>query len=292
MTTLAYLNGSFCDVSQAMVSIEDRGFQFGDGVYEVIVTYDGRPFLMDEHLARLRRSLEAIELDYDLDARPLQPVILEGLERSGLAEAMVYIQITRGAAARHHLAPEGLEPTVVMTFKPRPVLPDDLRLRGAGVMTVRDERWALCRVKAITLLPNVLARNRAHQRGFDDAVFVTDAGEVRELTSANLFVVKDGVILTPPRTESVLHGITQNFIMECAAGIGSTIKEHAFDVDFLCGADEVFMSSTNVEVLGITRIDERPIADGQVGQVTRRLHEEFKRRCTATSSPATDRTVA
>jgi D-alanine transaminase len=288
MTTVAYLNGEFCDLSQARVSIEDRGFQFGDGVYEVVETHNGRPFLLEDHMARLRRSLDAIDLPYDLDAHPLQPVIMEGLQRSGLSEAMVYIQITRGACARHHLAPEDLVPTVVMTFKPRPTIPDDLRLRGASVMTVRDERWALCRVKAITLLPNVLARGRAHREGYDDAVFVTGDGEVRELTSANLFVVKDGAIITPPRTESVLHGITQSFVMDCAEGIGSSVEERAFDVEFLNRADEVFMSSTTVEVLGITRVDGSPIGKGLVGPLTTRLHVEFQRRCAEMCAPLPD----
>jgi len=279
MTELAYVNGTFCEPADAKVSIEDRGFQFGDGVYEVVVFYDGKPFLLDRHIARLRRSLEAIELSYDFDAHPIEPVLTEGLRRCGLRDALVYIQITRGACPRSHLAPDDLSPTTVMTFGQRPVVDEALRAKGAAVMTVRDERWANCFVKAVTLLPNVLARNRAQRQGYDDAVFVTDSGDVRECTSANLFVVHEGAILTPPRTDSVLHGVTQGFVMECAARIGLPIEERRFDVTFLRQSDEVFMSSTTVEVLGISRVDDQSIGNGTVGPITTRVHAEFSRSC-------------
>lgn len=281
MTKLVYVNGAFCDPADAKVSVEDRGFQFGDGVYEVVVSYDNKLFLLDRHLARLRRSLEAIDLPYDFEAHPLEPILLEGLRRTGLRDAMVYIQITRGACPRNHVAPDDITPTTVVTFAPRTTLDDAYRRKGVGVMTVSDDRWANCFVKAITLLPNVLAKNRARRKGYDDAVFVTASGEVRECTSANLFVVHAGAILTPPRTESILHGVTQGFVMECAARIGLPVEERRFDNAFLRQADEVFMSSTSVEVLGITRVDDQPIGNGTVGPVTMRVHAEFCRSCRA-----------
>jgi len=142
-------------------------------------------------------------------------------------------------------------------------------------MTVRDDRWSLCYIKAITLLPNVLAKSEAVRKGFDDAVFVTPQGEARECTSANLFMVRDGGVLTPPRTESVLHGITQKFIFHCADKIGVPVRETTIPIETLAAADEVFMSSTAVEVLGITSIDGHPVGDGTVGPVTRRLHDAF-----------------
>ncbi|MCH8146910.1 MAG: aminotransferase class IV [Planctomycetes bacterium] len=283
MTELAYVNGTFCDPADAKVSVEDRGFQFGDGVYEVVVSYDNRLFLLDRHLARLHRSLEAIDLPYDFEAHPIEPILLEGLRRTGFRDAMVYIQITRGACSRDHVAPDDLAPTTVITFARRPTLDDAYRQKGAGVMTVRDERWANCFVKAITLLPNVLAKNRARRKGYDDAIFVTDSGEVRECTSANLFLVHAGTILTPPRTESILHGVTQGYVMECAARIGLPVEERRFDNAFLRQADEVFMSSTSVEVLGITRVDDQPIGKGTVGPVTMQVHAEFCRSCRVTN---------
>jgi len=282
VTELAYVNGVFSPIAEAKVSIEDRGFQFGDGIYEVIAAYGGRPFLLDRHMLRLRRSAAAIRLNYDFDGQPLEPIIAEGLRRSLPSDdALVYVQLTRGACPRSHTIPEGLTPTVVMTFKPIPRIPEKLRQRGAKVITTRDPRWANCSIKAITLLPNVLARNEALRRGYDDAIFVTETDEVRECTSANLFIVEGAVLNTPPRTDSVLHGVTQGFLMECATAIGLTVQEQAFHVEMMQRAEEVFMSSTTVEVLGITSIDDRPIATGRVGPTTQRLHSEFQTRSRA-----------
>lgn len=275
---LAYLNGVFVPVDEAKVSIEDRGFQFGDGIYEVVAAYDGRPVLADRHLARLKRSAAAIELDFDPDEYPLMPIIEEGLRRCGFKDTLVYIQITRGTAPRSHTIPAGIRPTVVMTFKPLPTVPEERRRKGVKVMTVPDGRWAKCHIKAITLLPNILARHEAIAQGYDDAIFVTDAGEVRECTSANVFVVHGSTMATPCRTESVLHGITQGFIFDCAAAIGLQLEERIIHRDSLRDADEVFMSSTTVEVLAITSVDGHAIGSGRVGPITQRIHDEFRTR--------------
>jgi len=281
MPELAYVNGVFGPIAEATVSIEDRGFQFGDGVYEVIVAYDGRLFLLELHMRRLRRSAAAIMLDYDFDEDPLEPVIAEGLRRCGFLDALVYVQLTRGVAPRSHEIPENITPTVVMTFKPLPVVPDELRQRGARMMTTLDTRWANCYVKAIILLPNVIAKNEALRRGYDDAIFVTETGEVRECTAYNLFIAKGGKLTIPPRTESILHGVTQGLLLECAAAIGLKVNEEAFDIATLCAADEVFMSGTTVDALGITSVDDQPIGDSRVGPITRRLYEEFVKRSRA-----------
>lgn len=278
MPELAYVNGVFGPIAEAAVSIEDRGFQFGDGVYEVIVAYGGRLFLLEPHMHRLRRSAAAIMLDYDFDAEPLEPIITEGLRRCEFSDALVYVQLTRGVAPRSHDFPEKTAPTVVMTFKQFPSVPEELRQRGARMMTTLDTRWANCYVKAITLLPNVLAKNEALRRGYDDAIFVSETGEVRECTAYNLFIAKDGELAIPLRTESVLHGVTQSFLLECAAAIGLKVNERAFDVATLRAADEVFMSGTTVDCLGITFVDDQPIGNGRVGPITRRLYEEFCKR--------------
>lgn len=278
MGELAYVNGVFGPIAEAKASIEDRGFQFGDGIYEVIVAYDGKLFLVEQHMRRLRRSAAGIALDYDFEGRPLEAIIAEGLRRSELRDAMIYIQITRGAAPRSHAIPAGLTPTVVMTFKPLPRLPDELRERGARVITTLDIRWANCYIKAITLLPNILAKNEALRRGYDDAIFLSAGGEVRECTSANIFMVSDGSLHIPPRTESILHGVTQGFLIDCAASIGLPVREEPIPVELLRRADEVFMSGTAAEVLAITSIDDRPVGDGRVGPITQRLYDEFLRR--------------
>ncbi|MFQ5591091.1 MAG: aminotransferase class IV [Phycisphaerae bacterium] len=283
-TELAYLDGAFVSLPEAKVSIEDRGLQFGDAIYEVIAAYDGRPFLAEQHLARLKRSAAAIDLEIDLDAPPLRPVITEGLRRSGLTDALIYLQITRGVAPRSHEIPEGITPTVIMTFKPLPAISDERRRRGVRVTTLPDTRWAKCHIKATTLLANVLAKSEALRRGYDDAVFVTEEGQVRECTAANIFVVQRSCITTPCRTESVLHGITQSVIFDCTAAIGVDIAEQSIHVDALQHADEVFMSSTAVEVLAITSINDAPVGNGQVGLVTQGIHREFQAR-TRGSSP-------
>ena len=278
MPELAYVNGTFCRIEDAKVSIEDRGFQFGDGVYEVIVAYNGKLFLAAEHLRRLRNSTAAIRLEYDFDAAPIEPILLEGLRRSELREAMIYVQVTRGVAPRAHAFPANMHPTLVMTFKPRPTVPRELRERGTRVMTVPDSRWANCFIKAITLLPNVLAKSDALRQGFDEAVFVAASGEVRECTSSNIFLVQGRTVTFPPRDDSVLHGVTQGFLIDCVRGIDLEIAERSFDVPTLKSADEAFLSSTTTEVLGITQVDDRPIGAGAVGPITRQIHAEFLRR--------------
>jgi D-alanine transaminase len=244
----------------------------------VIISYNKRLFLLDEHMKRLRRSAAAIFLEYDFDGAPLEPIIREGLRRSGLTEGMVYVQITRGVAPRAHAIPERIQPTVVMTFKPLPRIPADMRQRGVSVMIVPEKRWARCFIKAVTLLPNVLAKTEAIRRGYFDAIFVTDSGEVRESTSANVFTVKDGQVLTPRRDESILHGITQGFIMDCAKDLGLIVEERVVDVKTLRQAEEVFLSGTMVEVLAVTAIEDQPVGNGLVGPITRRLHEAFRAR--------------
>jgi D-alanine transaminase len=275
---LAYLNGVWGPISEAMVNIEDRGFQFGDGVYEVIVAYEGRPFLLEAHLSRLRQSAAAIDLRYDFAKTPITPIILEGLRRCDFSNAMVYLQLTRGVNARNHVIPPNLTPTLVMTFKPLPPVPEDKRREGLKLATTPEIRWANCYVKAITLLPNILAKNDAIRRGFDDAVFVAAGGQVRECTSSNIFVVRDGRVMFPPRNESVLHGITQGFITECAIGIDIPICEQPITIEALQTANEVFISSTLQEVMPVTSIDGRPVANGQVGPITTKLFDEFRRR--------------
>lgn len=258
-----------------MVSIEDRGFQFGDGVYEVIAAYNKKLFLLEEHMQRFRRSAAAIGLNYDFDRHPLEPVIAEGLRRSGFEDTMVYAQITRGTARRTHEIPKGITPTVAMTFKALPPVPDELLRRGARVMTTPDTRWANCHIKSIALLPNALAKDAALRRGYDDALFIAPGGEVRECTAANVFVVRGNLVKFPPRTESILHGITQSFLPKCAAAVGLTVREEAFGVEAIRAADEAFMCSTTLEILAITQIDDHPIGTGRVGPHTTRLLSEF-----------------
>ncbi len=276
MPEIGYVNGSFCDLSDATISIEDRGFQFADGVYEVFVAYGDRVFKQAEHLARLARSLDGIRLPLDPATLGVEQVIREGIARAGFEETMVYLQVTRGTAARSHVYNDDVTPTVVATFKAKPQVAREKRERGLSVITVPDMRWPYCYIKSIALLPNVLAKNDALRRGYDDAVFVAPDGEVREASAANVFVVRGGVLLTPPGTDFILHGITRAHILDCAARIDLPRDERPITREELSAADEMFISSTTTDVLGVTRVDDRAVGAGQVGPVSRALFDEFR----------------
>jgi D-alanine transaminase len=273
MGEIAYVNGVFRDLADATVSIEDRGFQFADGVYEVIVAPQGRPFRLEDHLTRLKRSADAIELQVDFDAVDLPGVIMEGIRRCGFEDVMIYVQITRGAAPRDHLCPADISPTIVATFKAKPVHDSALRERGVALESVSDIRWEACSVKSIALLPNVLIKNRAKRRGFFDAVIVGPDGMVRETSCANVFMVRDGILHTPPATDHILHGITRRLILECAGKIGVQSREEEFDLPSLMAADEVFISSTTMDVMPVTSVDAKPIGRARPGPVSGRLLE-------------------
>jgi D-alanine transaminase len=216
-----------------------------------------------------------------LVTKPLNPIISEGLDRFGPGNVMIYIQITRGVAPRAHIFEPGMTPTVVITFRPLPAVADELRRGGVSLMTTPEIRWAKCSIKAITLLPNVLARTEAKTKGFFDALFVTDAGLVSESTAANIFTVSSGVVRMPRRTESILHGVTQSFLLDCAESIGVAVEEADITRDELLVADEVFLSGTLYEVLGVTSVDGKPIGAGTVGAATRRLSAAFRQRMMA-----------
>ena len=204
MSEIAYVNGKFSPLESAMVHVEDRGFQFADGVYEVVRTYGGQPFATDEHLARLFRSLEAIELKIPLTAEQLKSIIDEGIQRAGFAEALVYLQITRGRARRHRGIPKDAAPTIVMTVREMSPRPPQLRDDGITVITTPEFRWARCDVKSIALLPSVLAYQAAKRAGVGDALYVEDDGTVNESTAGNVFVITNGRLRTPPKSPRIL----------------------------------------------------------------------------------------
>jgi D-alanine transaminase len=280
MKEIAYVNGVFCDIADAVVSIEDRGFQFADGVYEVLVAPGGRPFRMAQHLERLRHSTEAIEMRVDYSAMDLPSVIRKGIELSGFADTLIYLQITRGVMPRDHLYRDGLPPTVVATFKAKPMVSAELRRAGVALETVRDFRWERCYIKSVALLPNVLIKNAARRRGFFDALLVSDDGTVRETSAANIFMVRKAagggmVVRTPPADERILHGVTRNYILECARGLALTCEESDFAVEDLIAADEAFLSSTTMDIMPVTRIDGQSIGGGNPGPISSSLLERF-----------------
>ena len=275
MPELAYLNGTFCPIDQAKVSIEDRGFQFADGVYEVIVFYGHRPVMLDAHLERLANSGRGIDLAVDPDRLNLRSIIEEGVRQAGFDRSMVYVQLTRGVAPRDHAHPQRSDLTVVLTFKPKPAVDAETRARGLSVMTVSDFRWTRCDIKSIALLPNVMAKNEALAKGYDDAVFIGPKGDVREATAANLFIVKSGHLVTHAQDRTILPGITRRLVLGCAKQIELPTRETRVLKEDLTASDEVFLCSTSIEILSVVRVDDQPIGDGRPGPHTTALYRQM-----------------
>jgi D-alanine transaminase len=270
-----YLNGQWLDEAAAHVSFDDRGFVFGDAVYEVIHLYDGRPFRAAEHLDRLENSQRAIYLD-PVDRGELEAVVnaLAG-DMAGVPDASLYIEVSRGASPRNHAIPNPpVPPTLLAWARPVSALSEAEVARGIRVITVPDDRWAKCWIKTVNLLPNVLAKEKARRAGAQDALFVRD-GMAIEATSANLFIVVDGVLRTAPVTNYILPGITRQVVLELAERLAVPTTLEPFTVEELFTADEVFITGTTSEILPVTTIDGRPVADG-IGPVAEQLLAAYK----------------
>jgi len=262
-----------------VVSANDRGFLFGDAVYEVTPAYAGRCLLLERHLERLQRNLDLLRLR--LEAASLADVHGELVRRNQLESAefaMVYVQVTRGDAPRGHAFPDPPVPPTVYAFARGVARPSAETWEAGGhAITVADQRWARPEIKTTQLLPNVLAAQAAVDAGATDAIFVRD-GMALEAPSANLFAVFGGVLTTPPASNYILHGITRSFILELAGDLGIDVAERSFSREELGGADEVFLSSTVLEVRPIVSIDGAAVGNGAPGEVTRAIYERFKSR--------------
>ncbi len=286
MTDLIWLNGDIMPMSEARLGVEDRGFQFADGVYEVIRLYDGRPFTLREHLARLERSAAGIALPMPMDGAKLTAEVQRLLARVGLrGDGMIYLQLTRGEAPRNHLFPA--DPTSTLLFYTRglPRLPDPGQAEGIKLVSVTDERWKRCWVKAIALLPNVLAKNQAAAAGAEEAVFV-DEGVVSECSASNFFAVSRGVLLTHPVGNKVLPGITRDVLLAAAKPLGIEVRERPIGVDEARAAEEIFITSTTREVSWAREWDGQTVGNGRCGPVTLALHRALRQRVDAESSVA------
>ncbi|MBX5476905.1 MAG: D-amino acid aminotransferase [Clostridia bacterium] len=276
--SLVYLNGQFVPYSQATVHVEDRGLLFADGVYEVIRVYGGRPFALDEHFERLERSASLMRLPLPKPVAELKAAALETLDRSGLKEATIYVEVTRGGGGpRNHAFPADPRPTVFMIAREAKTPSPALYENGARLVTVPDRRWHMCHVKSIGLFLNCLAKQEALEAGADDALFVRGA-VVTEASSANFMAVWGGELRTHPESEWILPGITRRVVLDLAREAGIPVVERAFTLDELWSADEAFITGTTTEVLPVVQVDGRAIGDGRPGPVTRRLRELYASR--------------
>ena len=274
---IVYLNGSNIDGAEARVPVNDRGFLFADGVYEVIRVYDGAAFLAEPHMQRLRGGLDALRID-----RAAATGLLEAAERLldvnrlRQGDATIYIQITRGSAPRRHaFPPPDVPPTVYVAAQPFTQHPHAYFDRGVAAIAVPDTRWSRCDIKSIALLPNVLANQQAKEAGAFEALFVRD-GALIEGSHSNLFGVLDGELLTYPECNYILGGITRALVIDLAREAGIRVREAPIQWERIPDLEELFLSGTTTEVLPVTTLDGRPVADGAPGPITRRLLAAYR----------------
>jgi D-alanine transaminase len=282
---LVYLNGAFVPDTEARISVEDRGFLFADGVYEVIRVAGGNPVSMPEHLERLRRGLRELRIGLS-DTRALADVAARLMAENGLSDgdATIYIQVTRGHAPRKHAFPvPAPEPTVYVVARPFRPHPGSYFEDGVEAILVGDDRWARCDIKSVALLPNVLANQRAHEAGAFEALFVRD-GILVEGSHANVFAVLDGEVVTYPASNYILDGITRRQVFAFAAELGIPAREGLIPVSRLPDVEEMFLSGTTTEIMPIVRVDGKPVDDGEPGPITRRLLERYRHELAGTQA--------
>jgi D-alanine transaminase len=275
MAEMIWLNGETLPLSEARISPEDRGFQFADGVYEVIRLYGGKPFTLEEHLQRLEKSAAGIQLAVPLARPQLKSEIQKFIKQSGAGDGMIYLQLTRGQAPRNHVFPPGTGGTLLFYFRPLDALASIDQTPAAKLMTVADERWKRCWVKSIALLPNVLAKNAAVAAGADEAAFV-DEGHVTECAASNFFAVVAGRIITHPVGPKVLPGITRAVLLDCAKELNILVEERPLKLEQAQQADEMFITSTTREISPVSHWDGRAVGRSRV--VTTRLHRALRER--------------
>jgi D-alanine transaminase len=280
MSRYAYVNGRYLPFRHATVHVEDRGYQFADGVYEICEVRGGR--LIDErrHLERLQRSLKEIKIPLPMSVRALGVVLREVVSRNRIGYGIVYLQITRGVARRDHAFPSGQTlPSLVVTARSLNMSRNEaLAKNGIAVVSVPDDRWGRVDIKTIGLLPNVLARQNAIERGARDAWFVDKDGMVTEASSANAWIVAPaGVLVTRHVDRAILRGITRTVVFDAIKAEGLAVEERAFSLAEAYGAREAFITSASQIVLPVIRIDGRTIGDGKPGPVAMSLRRQFHR---------------
>ncbi|HSC46761.1 MAG TPA: D-amino acid aminotransferase [Gammaproteobacteria bacterium] len=273
---IAHLNGRFLPLVEARVSPLDRGFLFGDGVYEVLPAYAGRLFHLPAHLRRLQYSLDAIRLGNPHTDSEWMALLERLVRENGGGDQAVYLQVTRGAdAGRDHAFPKGVPATVFAMCSPLTALPEDLKTRGARVLTLADIRWQRCDIKSTALLGNVLLRQDATDKACHEAILVRD-GHATEGTASSLFIVARGTLITPPKGPELLPSITRDVVLELARRHGIPCREAAIPLAELGSAEEIWLASSTREVYAVTDVDGRPVGSGKPGPVWGQMFEFFQ----------------
>ena len=280
MSRIAYVNGRYRPWRSATVHVEDRGYQFSDGVYEVCEVRGGRMVDERRHLARLERSLSALRIAMPMSPAALGVVMRETIRRNRVGNGIVYLQISRGVARRDHaFPPSGTAPAVVVTARSLDGAGSEaMAEKGIAVVTVPDNRWGRVDIKSIALLPNVLAKQAAREQGAREAWFVGSDGKVTEGSSSNAWIVTgDGKVVTRAADTAILRGITRDVLIGAIAAQGLTFEERPFTVTEALAAREAFLTSATQIVMPIVKIDGKPVAEGRPGPVARALRQAFHR---------------
>src|SRR3954469_14139136 len=277
---MVFLNGKFLAIEDAKVSVLDRGFIFGDGVYELVPVYSRVPFRLDEHLARLERSLAETQIRNPYTRAQWRQVVYQVIDAQAFDDQGVYFQVTRGVAKRDHAFPKNAEPTVFMMSNPLVNPPRELVEKGGFAVSAKDNRWLRCDIKSISLIGNCLLRQLSAESGASETILFRD-GKLTEASASNVFIVKRGVILSPPKTSLILPGITYDVVLELAAAADLPLELREVAEAEVRGADEIWVTSSSKEVLAVVSLDAAPVGDARPGRVFARmyqLYQEFKQK--------------
>ncbi|MTH54636.1 D-amino-acid transaminase [Bacillus mangrovi] len=269
------MNTELVSRSDAKVDIEDRGYQFGDGIYEVIRVYDGEIFTLDEHMERLERSAKEIKITLPCSLSELKERVKELVSVNAVHDGGIYMQVTRGVSARNHLFPGADVKAQLIAYPVPSKRPEELQKSGVEAMTLEDIRWKRCDIKSLNLLGNILAKQEASEADKFEAVMIRD-GIVTEGSSTNFYAVKDGTVYTHPANHYILNGITRMKIIEACGHAGIPFEEKGIRAEDLHQYDEVFISSTTIEVMPVIRLDNLEYSGGRPGPVTQSLQKAFR----------------
>jgi D-alanine transaminase len=276
MAGIAYVEGRYLPQAHARVHMEDRGYQFADGVYEVVAVHAGRLIDDEGHLARLERSLGELGIDMPMSRKALDTVLREVIRRNGLRFGSLYLQVTRGAAPRDHVYQDGMKPVVTITAKRIAPPTRAASLRGYTVISIPDIRWARCDIKTVSLLPNIMGKNQAVRAGAAEAWMLDEQGLVTEGTSSNAWIVtQKGELVTRYLDQAILAGITRRAIIGHAEKFQIPVVQRAFSLEEAKGAREAFFTSATAILRPVVKIDDAQVGDGQVGPIARRLADAY-----------------
>ena len=276
MSRIAYVNGRYVPQSHAQVAVEDRGYLFSDGVYDVIPVHSGRLAFDERYLDRLDRSLAELKIARPMSRAALLQIMREMVRRNDIRNGGVYVQVTRGVAPRDHKFPKGIKPSLVLMAKKSKAPPPDLLVKGAAIITVPDQRWARRDIKCISLIANVLAKQAAAEQGAYEAWMIDDDGMVTEGSSTSAWIATaQGELVTRPNGVEILPGITRAVVLDVVRELGLALQLRPFARDEAYAAREAFLTSSSNFVLPITRIDRRPVGEGKPGPIALRLREAY-----------------